>query len=54
MATSYHQLGMLEHLRGNFDAAEQLYRKSLTIEDGLGNKRLFTGECGVSGRVRRR
>lgn len=37
-ATSYHQLGILARDRGDYDAAEPLYRRSLEINEQLGNQ----------------
>ncbi|MGI9178947.1 MAG: CHAT domain-containing protein [Longimicrobiaceae bacterium] len=38
LAAAYHQLGIVEQLRGELDAAEQWYRRSLEIEEALGNR----------------
>ena len=38
MASSYHQLGMLAHDRGDHDTAEQRYHQALTIKERLGNQ----------------
>ncbi len=38
MATSYHQLGMLAQLRGDYDAAEPLYRRALEINERIGDQ----------------
>jgi tetratricopeptide (TPR) repeat protein len=38
MAISYHQLGRLAQLRGQLDEAEAWYRKSLEIEEKLGDR----------------
>jgi tetratricopeptide (TPR) repeat protein len=38
MASSYHQLGMVAQDRGDLAAAEGWYRKSLEIEEALGNR----------------
>ena len=38
MAGSYHQLGMVERHRGQLDAAEARYRKSLEIKEQLGDR----------------
>ena len=38
MATSYHQLGMLAQLRGDYDTAEPLYRRSLEISERIGDQ----------------
>jgi tetratricopeptide (TPR) repeat protein len=38
MAVIYHQLGMVVQQRGDLNAAEALYRKSLAISEELGNR----------------
>ena len=38
MATSYHQLGIVAQDRGDLDAAEDWYRKSLAIKEALGDR----------------
>ena len=38
MAASYHQLGMLAQDRGDYDAAEPLYRRSLEINERIGDQ----------------
>ena len=38
MATSYHQLGILAQDRGDYDAAEPLYRRSLEIFERIGDQ----------------
>ena len=38
MAARYHQLGMLAQLRGDYDAAEPLYRQSLEIRERIGDQ----------------
>jgi tetratricopeptide (TPR) repeat protein len=38
MASTYHQLGNTAYLRGELDGAEEWYRKSLAIEDELGDR----------------
>ena len=38
MAISYHQLGMTAQNRGRLDEADDWYRKSLTIEEDLGDR----------------
>ncbi|MFD1116148.1 tetratricopeptide repeat protein, partial [Sphaerisporangium aureirubrum] len=37
-ASSYHQLGMIAQERGEYDQALEWYRKSLTIEEEIGNR----------------
>jgi hypothetical protein len=37
LATDYHQLGITAQDRGRLDEADDWYRKSLTIEEDLGN-----------------
>jgi tetratricopeptide (TPR) repeat protein len=38
MSTSYHQLGILAELRGDYDTAEPLYRQSLELDERLGDQ----------------
>ena len=38
MSTSYHHLGMLAQDRGDYDAAEPLYRRSLEIKERIGDQ----------------
>jgi tetratricopeptide (TPR) repeat protein len=38
MAGGYHQLGILAHLRGDYDTAESRYLQSLEINERLGNQ----------------
>ena len=38
MAASYHQLGMLAQHRGDYDAAEPLYRRALEISERIGDQ----------------
>ena len=38
IASSYHQLGMLAHDRGDYDTAQARYQQSLTINERLGNQ----------------
>jgi hypothetical protein len=38
MASSYHQLGIVAQERGDLPAAEQWYRRSLQINEALGNR----------------
>ncbi len=38
LATDYHQLGITAQDRGRLDEADDWYRKSLTIEEDLGNR----------------
>ncbi|HET9655414.1 MAG TPA: tetratricopeptide repeat protein [Kineosporiaceae bacterium] len=38
MATSYGQLGILAHRRGDYEAAETWCRQALTIDEQLGNQ----------------
>ncbi|MFF7751904.1 tetratricopeptide repeat protein, partial [Streptomyces sp. NPDC007971] len=38
IATSYHQLGIIAQLRGDYQQAEEHYRASLTIKEELGNR----------------
>ena len=38
MATSYHQLGRLAQLRGDYEEAARQYQRSLDIEERLGNQ----------------
>ena len=38
MAASYHQLGMVAQNRGRLEEAEDWYRKSLAIDEDLGNR----------------
>jgi tetratricopeptide (TPR) repeat protein len=38
LAVAYHQLGMVAEERGLYDKAEEWYRKSLRIEEALGNR----------------
>ena len=41
MATSYHQLGILAQDRGDYDAAEPLYRRSLDIASASATRRAW-------------
>jgi hypothetical protein len=55
MARSYHQLGMVAQDRGQLDEAQNWYRKSLTIEEELGNKpgmALTFGQLGLLAEAR--
>ncbi|MCR9245172.1 MAG: tetratricopeptide repeat protein, partial [bacterium] len=50
IASSYHQLGMVSELRGDYDAALAWYQKSLQIEEQLGNRAgiaLSSGQLGL-------
>jgi tetratricopeptide (TPR) repeat protein len=38
VASSYHELGFLAQVRGDYDAAEQRYQDSLAIDEELGNR----------------
>ena len=38
MAAGYHQLGMLAQDRGDYDAAGPLYRRSLEIDERIGDQ----------------
>ena len=38
MAASYHQLGILAQIRGDYDEAARQYQRSLDIEERLGNQ----------------
>jgi len=38
MLASYHQLGIIAHLRGRLDEAEDWFRKALAIEEELGDR----------------
>ena len=51
LAVGYHQLGMVEEKRGNLDAAEKWYHKSLEIEEQLGNRPGMAGSYHQLGMV---
>jgi tetratricopeptide (TPR) repeat protein len=54
MARSYHQLGMVAQERGQLPQAEQWYRKSLEIEEALGNRSGMAASYHELGRVAQR
>lgn len=43
MASSYHQLGILAQLRGDYDEAEARYQQALQINERLGNQADMAG-----------
>jgi tetratricopeptide (TPR) repeat protein len=51
LATSYHQLGMIQQARGNLDAAQDLYRMSLAITQELGDRARMASTYHQLGRV---
>ncbi|MFI6296626.1 CHAT domain-containing protein, partial [Nonomuraea sp. NPDC050790] len=51
IAVTYHQLGIVAQLRGRLDEADAWYRKSLTIEEELGDRPGMAGSYHQLGRV---
>ncbi|MFD7403575.1 tetratricopeptide repeat protein [Streptomyces sp. NPDC059866] len=51
LSTAYHQLGMVAHLRGRLEEAEDWYRQSLTIKEGLGDRPGMATSYGQLGMV---
>jgi tetratricopeptide (TPR) repeat protein len=57
MAGTYHQLGITAQARGRPDEADDWYRKSLTIEEELGNRPHMASTChqlGITAQARGR
>ena len=51
IATTYHQLGNLAYLRGDYDTAEQRYQASLAIKEELGNRAGLANSYGQLGNL---
>ncbi|MGW2283861.1 tetratricopeptide repeat protein [Streptomyces phaeochromogenes] len=51
LASIYHQLGVIAQMRGRLDEAEDWYRKSLTINEDLGNRHDLANSYHQLGRV---
>ena len=49
MAKSYHHLGILARLRGDYDAAEPLYRRSLEMFERIGDQAGMAASYGQLG-----
>jgi tetratricopeptide (TPR) repeat protein len=49
IASSYHQLGMLAQLRGDYDEAARQYQRSLDIEERIGNQAGMATTCSQLG-----